>query len=87
MPVFFYNSRFPFETVVDPNDTNRKDPRQISFVGGQFIATQQWQVDLLRQKNNVFEADTDADLDPCPDCGYRTRSIRDFQNHIKKHLS
>lgn len=93
LPIYFYNSRYPFERVVDPvqaNDPKKYPrPRAIDFVGGQFIATQQWQVDLLRKKKNVYEADVDSDdrIDPCVECGYRTRSFRDFQNHIKKHLT
>jgi hypothetical protein len=87
LPVRFYCSRYPYLTVVDPHDKNRITPRQLTFTRGQFIAKEQWQVDLLRGRANVYEADSDTDLEPCPECGYNTRSIRDFQQHIKKHLS
>lgn len=86
LPIWFYNARYPNEKFVDPKDKNRDAPRSFKFARGQFIAKEPWQVEILRRKPHVFEADFDEDLDPCEVCGYTTRSLRDQQAHMRSHL-
>jgi hypothetical protein len=86
LPIFFYNSRYPNEKFIDPGDSNRDAPRSFKFARGQFIAREQWQVNILRKKPHVYEADFDEDLTPCDICGYTTRSLRDYSVHMQKHI-
>lgn len=86
-PVWYYNSRYPNETYRCPSDPNQKDPETFSFLNGQFCATKEWQQDILDKQPHVFPEDVGVEaLDPCPECGYRTGSSRDYQAHMRSHL-
>lgn len=91
-PVFFYNSRYPNERIYDPGDAQGRKghqagdvARSLDFRGAQFIAREQWQIDLLRKIPHVREADLEEPI-PCEQCKYMTRSLRDYQDHIRKHM-
>lgn len=92
LPVEFYNSRYMFERIYDPVDAQKRKgqavgdvPRSVDFSYGYFLATQKWEVDLLRKTPHVHEADLDEPV-RCGECRYVTKSLKDYQNHIATHF-
>lgn len=91
-PVFFYNAKYPNERIYDPVDASKRRghqagdvARSLEFRRGQFIATEPWQIDLLRKTVHVREADLEKAI-LCEQCKYTTKSLRDYQDHIRKHM-
>jgi hypothetical protein len=86
-PVWYYNSRYKSETFSNPYDPNRRDPESFTFLNGQYCATKEWQKDVLDKQGHVYPEDIGMDaIDPCPECGYKTGSMKDFNAHMRSHL-
>lgn len=89
LPIEFYNSRYKWERHYDAEHAKRVGhgdiPRYLEFSYGMFTATEPWQVELLRKIPHVFEADLD-DVVICRNCGYGTKSLRDYEEHMASHF-
>ena len=86
-PIWYYNSKNKNETFSNPFDPNRRDPETFRFLNGQFMATKEWQKVVLDKQSHVFPEDVGIEaIDPCPECGYRTGSMKDFNAHTRSHL-
>ena len=86
-PVWYYNSRYPQEVYRSPVDPNQRDPESFHFLNGQFCATKEWQKEILDKQPHVFPEDVGIEaIDPCPECGYKTGSMKDFNAHMRSHL-
>lgn len=87
----FWNPIFPNEELVlrpkGPKglDYDPVTEATVKFMGGYFLATEDWQADAIRTHLNgrAFEADIRDDAPDiiCEKCGWTTRSSRAFQLH------
>lgn len=87
----FWNPIFPNEELVlrpagpKGQDYDPVTEATVKFMGGYFLATEDWQVSAIRTHLNgrAFEADIRDDAPDiiCEKCGWTTRSSRAFQLH------
>lgn len=87
-PVEYWNPKWPNEILVvrpagraDLNHDGAADPI-ISFMGGYFRATEQWQIDAIDTfaSDRAFRSDVPEPI-RCQKCGWETHSTRAFAYH------